>query len=75
MFVYKSTNKRRFLHWRRVYSRHKGSQELFMAECEEYNSWDEMMEEGYSDVCYYTEQEIDEECYFDENGNLIEQSN
>ena len=34
-----------------------------------------MMEEEYSDVCYYTEWEIDEEYYFDENGNLIEQSN
>ena len=38
----------------------KEAKELFMAECEEYNSWDEMMEEEY---------------YFDENGNLIEQSN
>ena len=53
----------------------KEAKELFMAECEEYNSWDEMMEEEYSDVCYYTEWEIDEEYYFDENGNLIEQSN
>ena len=53
----------------------KKAKELFMAECEEYNSWDEMMEEEYSDVCYYTEWEIDEEYYFDENGNLIEQSN
>lgn len=50
----------------------KEAKELFMAECEEYNSWDEMMEEEYSDVCYYTEWEIDEEYYFDENGNLIE---
>ena len=33
----------------------KEAKELFMAECEEYNSWDEMMEEEYSDVCYYTE--------------------
>ena len=45
-----------------------------MAECEEYNSCDEMMEEEYFDACYYTEWEIDEEYYFDENGNLIEQS-
>ena len=50
----------------------KEAKELFMAECEEYNSWDEMMEEEYSDDCYYTEWEIDEEYYFDENGNLIE---
>ena len=48
------------------------AKELFMLECEEYNSWDEMMEEEYSDDCYYTEWEIDEEYYFDENGNLIE---
>ena len=53
----------------------KEAKELFMLECEEYNSWDEMMEEEYSDDCYYTEWEIDEEYYFDENGNLIEQSN
>ena len=53
----------------------KEAKELFMAECKEYNSWDKMMEEEYSDVCYYTEWEIDEEYYFDENGNLIEQSN
>ena len=38
----------------------KEAKELFMAECKEYNSWDEMMKEEY---------------YFDENGNLIEQSN
>ena len=53
----------------------KEAKELFMAECKEYNSWDKMMEEEYSDVCYYKEWEIDEEYYFDENGNLIEQSN
>ena len=53
----------------------KEAKELFMAECKEYNSWDEMMEEEYSDACYYTEWEIDEEYYFDENGNLIKQSN
>ena len=47
----------------------KEAKELFMAECEDYNSWDEMMEEEYSDVCYYTEWEIDEEYYFDENEN------
>ena len=50
----------------------KEAKELFMAECEDYNNWDEMMEEEYSDVCYYIEWEIDEEYYFDENGNLIE---
>ena len=72
MFVYKSTNKQRFLHWRRVYSRHKGSQRAFYGRMRRV---DEMMEEEYSDVCYYTEWEIDEEYYFDENGNLIEQSN
>ena len=53
----------------------KEAKELFMAECKEYNSQDEMMENECSDVCYYTEWEIDEEYYFDENGNLIEQSN
>lgn len=39
----------------------KEAKELFMAECEDYNSWDEMMEKEYSDDCYYTEWEIDEE--------------
>ena len=53
----------------------KEAKELFMLECEEYNSWDEMMEEEYSDDCYYTEWELDEEYYFDDYGNLIEQSN
>ena len=47
------------------------AKELFMLECEEYNSWDEMMEEEYSDDCYYTEGELDEEYYFDDYRNLM----
>ena len=49
----------------------KEAKELFMAECEEYNSWDEMIDEEYSDVCYYTEWELDEEYYFDDYRNLM----
>lgn len=61
-----------FYIWGDYVANTKEAKRLFIAECEEYNSWDEMMEEGYSDGCYYTEWEIDEEYYFDENGNLIE---